>query len=114
MKTSDEILLIAKMIESGIVPYGWPLIESRFQNALSTLDPTQRRFVTRKFRKLWRRVIRSFKEIPEVYRNMKHAAGMGLHETELTHQQRVYRVYVVREYFREDIQNDIKKMRTKN
>ncbi|HIJ10567.1 TPA: hypothetical protein HA278_00790 [Candidatus Woesearchaeota archaeon] len=115
MKAYDDVLLVMKMIESGIVPYSvWPSSESSLRNALSTLDSTNQRIAKRKFRKLWRKIVKSFKGTPDVYKNMKRMTGMGLCEAELSSRQRNQRAYLVYEQFTRDIQKDRREMKGKN
>ena len=114
MKTCDDILLKAKMIEHGIVPYDFNFSGYKLQDALKTFDSVNRRVATRKFRRLWRRIVKSFKQIPDVYGDMKCSSGMGLHENELTHQHRTYRAYLVYSQFLENIRQDAKNIREKN
>ncbi|HCX24247.1 MAG TPA: hypothetical protein DHN29_20160 [Cytophagales bacterium] len=114
MKVYNDVLLTIKMIDSGIVPYDWSFSASNLRDALETLDPISRRVAQRKFRKLWRKIVSSFKGVPDVYENMKRASGMSLCEMELTSQHRMFRASLVHGQFIKDIQEDAKRITGKN
>jgi len=95
----NDILLKLKMIERGIIPCDDSFSASKLHAALKTLSFTKQRVAKRKFRRAWRNIVKSFKNTPEIYENMKHATGMGLCQSKLTYHQRLYRINLVRMHF---------------
>ena len=60
-KTSDHFKLVHEYLESGLVPVrGFTMGEVEdFRSMLESLSPKERRVATRKFRKKWRKLMKS-------------------------------------------------------
>lgn len=62
MSSRNELILQMLMLDSGIIPYaGYPYGDidvPTIDKRISSLEPSQRRVIKRKFRKLWRKAAR--------------------------------------------------------
>jgi len=114
MNTGSDVLLAIKMLEVGIIPYDRSFSGSQLRAALNTMDALNQRLARRKFRKRWKKIVRSFKKSPHIYDDMKRATGVGLNESQLTNQQRAHRIYLVRAELAMHVHQDLKNARRKN
>ena len=100
MSNSIDVLINLDMLESGIIPYGWP--RGTLKEGLDSLDEPTCRCMKRKFRKLWRKALKRYKRIPDVYENVCRQAGVGLSASELEVHHYIFRSRLVYLMFHEN------------
>lgn len=69
MSSRNKLILQMLMLDSGIIPFdAYPYGDidvSGIDRRISSLEPSQRRIVKRKFRKLWRKACKHLDEVLE-------------------------------------------------
>lgn len=71
----DRALLSAAGFEAGIIPIEQP--EHDMTRVLAQLSPEDAQKMKRKFRKLWRKMVREKKDAPRMQAAIANQAGMG-------------------------------------
>ena len=91
--TQENILIIMKMLDEGIIPFIGSFED--LDVGLSSLNSKEQRVTKRKFRKLWRKALRSIRNNKVYFKNMSKNCGAGLSPDELTSRHRRNRAYLV-------------------
>jgi hypothetical protein len=93
MTIHENILIMMKMLDEGIIPFSWPLRD--LDASLSTLDSKEQKVAKRKFRKLWRKALKNMRNNEIYFKNMSKSCGIGLPPDKLTGQHRRTRAHLV-------------------
>ena len=115
MSSSRDIMIQLLMLDAGIVPFDAstasyihdPEKMNLIDKRIESLEPTERRMVKRKFRKLWRKAVRALdaerrsEGLPEIHREM-----CGFNNPNPTTRQKQSRRGVVGWLLRKEIQEE--------
>ena len=112
MSSPHDIVMQLLMLDAGIIPFtdSW-IVDSEKMNLIdkriATLDPVERRKVRRKFRKLWRKAVRTLDaERREQGLNEIHHEMCGLNVSNPSSKQKQARRFAVLWLLKKEIQKD--------